>query len=99
MFVTISTVEPKALTDINITLFDDDHVAVDLVGDTASNLLANSSARACTRETETCIARRVIYQGHHLHVESVRDHLVACDNIGVDEHFGCGKEDRLRYKV
>jgi hypothetical protein len=35
-------------------------------------------------------ATRTAGRGLHVHVESVREHLVAGDDVLVEKHFGCG---------
>ena len=64
-------------TDINITLLDNDHGAVDLVSDVINELSDHQQTRRLKNE----MLKRVNDPHRHLRLERVRAHLISGDNI------------------
>lgn len=71
------------LTDVDVTLLEDDHLAVDLV-DNVVNVLAAGSAKCVHGSSQS----RCTAPWRCLHVVRVREHLVAGKDVLKNEHGG-----------
>ena len=84
-----SAVPAARLTNVNIALLDNDQAAVDLVGNVANLLTGNQRFHLVISFLTFLVPKRVQLQEEvDVHVERVREHLVAGDNVGVEKHGG-----------
>lgn len=87
MSATLGRTVPATLTNVDFTLFDEDHRTVNLVGD-VSDWLAGTGVSHGTRKNER-VTRGSKGTQRDSHVETVREHLIAGDNVSVEKHFEC----------